>query len=55
MTHDGRIKIKIKGPMKLYFDNKSIISIVHDPVHHDRTKHVEVDRHFVKKKNWSKA
>ena len=37
-------------PMKLYCDNKAAISIAHNPVHHDRTKHVEVDRHFIKEK-----
>ena len=35
--------IKWKEPMKLYCDNKSTISIAHNPVQHDRTKHVEVD------------
>ncbi|GAA0166516.1 hypothetical protein LIER_21654 [Lithospermum erythrorhizon] len=28
----------------------SAISIAHNPVQHDRTKHVEVDRHFIKEK-----
>ncbi|XP_062075277.1 secreted RxLR effector protein 161-like [Humulus lupulus] len=28
----------------------SSISIAHNPIHHDRTKHVEVDRHFIKEK-----
>ena len=37
-------------PMKLYCDNKVAISIAHNPVQHDRTKHVEVDRHFIKEK-----
>ncbi|PON82508.1 hypothetical protein TorRG33x02_217530, partial [Trema orientale] len=37
-------------PLKLYCDNKAAISIAHNPVHHDRTKHVEVDRHFIKEK-----
>lgn len=39
-----------KEPMKLYCDNKAAINIAHNPVQHDRTKHVEVDRHFIKEK-----
>jgi hypothetical protein len=39
-----------KDPIKLYCDKKVAISIVHNPVQHDRTKHVEVDRHFIKEK-----
>jgi hypothetical protein len=44
------LKIKWDGPMRLYCDNKLAISIAHDPVQHDRTKHIEVDRHFTKEK-----
>ena len=36
--------------MDLYCDNKAAIAIAHNSVQHDRTKHVEVDRHFVKEK-----
>ena len=37
--------------MRLYCDNKSAISsIAHNPIKHDRIKHVEVDRHFIKEK-----
>ena len=44
------LKKSIESPIKLYCDNKAAISIAHNPVQHDRTKHVEVDRHFVKEK-----
>lgn len=44
------LKIKWVGPMKLYCDNKSAIDIAHNPVQHDRTKHIEIDRHFIKEK-----
>lgn len=31
-------------------DNKAAIKISENPVQHDRTKHVEIDRHFIKEK-----
>ncbi|KAL5765958.1 hypothetical protein ACOSP7_016575 [Xanthoceras sorbifolium] len=34
--------------MNLFSDNKAAIDISHNPIQHDRTKHVEVDRHFIK-------
>ena len=34
----------------MYCDYKAAISISHNPIHHDQTKHVEVDRHFIKEK-----
>ena len=37
-------------PIKMYCDNKATINISHNPVHHDRTKHMEVDCHLIKKK-----
>jgi len=34
--------------MNLFCDNKAAIAVAQNPVQHDRTKHVEVDRHFIK-------
>ena len=39
----------------LYCDNKAAISISENLVQHDRTKHVEIDRHFIKEKLKSKV
>ena len=36
--------------MKLFCDNKVARNIAHNPVQHDRTKHVEVDMFFIKEK-----
>ncbi|RVW52356.1 Retrovirus-related Pol polyprotein from transposon RE2 [Vitis vinifera] len=44
------LRIPLKHPMVLYCDNQAAISIAKNPVHHDRTKHVEIDRHFIKEK-----
>lgn len=39
-----------KGPSKLLCDNMSAINIANNPVQQDRTKHVEIDHFFIKKK-----
>ncbi|BBH08859.1 hypothetical protein Prudu_021187 [Prunus dulcis] len=36
--------------MNLFCDNKTAIAIAQNLVQHDHTKHVEVDRHFIKQK-----
>ena len=40
--------IEYAKPMNLHCDNKAAIEIAQNPVQHDCTKHVEVDRHFIK-------
>lgn len=39
-----------EGTMRLCCDNISAINIAHNPVQHDRTKHIEINRHFIKEK-----
>ena len=42
------IGISVVSPIKLHCDNESAVKIANNPVQHDRTKHVEIDRHFIK-------
>ena len=44
------LEISLSNPIKIYCNNKAAISIAHNPVLHDRTKHIEVDKHFIKEK-----
>ena len=44
------LNIKWDERMRLYCDNKSAINIAHNPVQHDRMKHIEIDKHFKKEK-----
>ncbi|MCQ7416388.1 Ty1/Copia family ribonuclease HI, partial [Salmonella enterica] len=44
------LKIPLNTPIRIYCDNKAAISIAQNPVLHDRTKHIEVDKHFIKEK-----
>jgi hypothetical protein len=44
------LKVNHRAKIKLWCDNKSLISIANNPVQHDKTKHVEIDRFFIKEK-----
>ena len=44
------LRILVEKSMKMFCDNQATISIAKNPIHHDRTKHVEIDRHFIKEK-----
>ncbi|KAG9442993.1 hypothetical protein H6P81_018847 [Aristolochia fimbriata] len=39
--------VHLDSSSPLYCDNKSAMQIVHNAVFHDRTKHIEVDCHFI--------
>lgn len=44
------LKINWREPMKIYCDKKLAINITYNPIKYDCTKHVEVDKHFLKEK-----
>ncbi|GJY28584.1 hypothetical protein Tco_0404351 [Tanacetum coccineum] len=44
------LNIKIEKPITMFCDNKAAIQIASNPVFHDRTKHFEIDLHFIRDK-----
>ncbi|KAL6346427.1 hypothetical protein AAG906_033223 [Vitis piasezkii] len=44
----NEIGFALSSEMDLFCDNKATIDIAHNPVQHDCTKHMEVDRNFIK-------
>ena len=44
------LKIPSEGSIQLLCDSQSVISIAKNSIHHDRTKHVEIDRNFIREK-----
>jgi hypothetical protein len=44
------LNIKVTEPMKMFCDNQSARHIVTNPVFYERTKHIEVDCHYIREK-----
>ena len=44
------VKVETRDSIKMFSDSQAAISIAKNPVHHDRTKHIEIDRHFISEK-----
>ncbi|GJT94095.1 cysteine-rich receptor-like protein kinase 8 [Tanacetum coccineum] len=48
LLHD--LHVHIPTPIMMLCDNASTIALANNPIHHARTKHIEIDCHFVRDK-----
>ncbi|XP_062103692.1 secreted RxLR effector protein 161-like [Humulus lupulus] len=46
----GELGVFTEESIQIFCDNQAAISIIKNHVHHDRTKHIEIDRNFITEK-----
>lgn len=47
-SHFHRLGAPETGPTTLFCDNQSMLKIVRNPIFHEQTKHIEVQRHYIR-------
>jgi transposase InsO family protein len=50
LLHELGFEAQVSGPTKIFEDNQSSIAIAKNPIHHSRTKHIDIQHHFVRDK-----
>ncbi|WOG83188.1 hypothetical protein DCAR_0102362 [Daucus carota subsp. sativus] len=46
----GELTVPVNGPTTLFCDSKAAVDLTANPVYHARTKHIELDAHFIREK-----
>lgn len=44
------LNLDVQLPVPLYYDSKAAMQITANPVFHERTKHIDIDCHFIREK-----
>ena len=42
------LHVKFNEPLTMFCDNQAAMHIAKNPLYHERTKHIEVDYHFIR-------